>query len=485
MRNIAIGVTVAALAAVAPPLAAPANAAEQPRSAVTIIHGVPGVTVDVRVNGDTVLDDLAPLTQAGPLSLTPGDYRIEVLDQRGEAVIDETVAVPSGEDVSVVASYVALGQLGLQTFVNDTSPVPAGTTRYVLRNTAVTPGRASSVFFTPETFRGTTQTSPGGESNTIELASSSGTYDVFTGYGATLGGGTAVTIGSLSLDAPSPQASQSYVGYVVGQATQGRGSLAFIVQKINVRPTPGPTPPVDTSVPIPVGGPGQARVTVVHGVPGLAVDVYVDGRLTLEDFEPGTVTDEVTLPARPTRVALVAANGDLSDAVVQTTASLPEKSNVSLVASLLPDGTPGLRVFVNDTTKLAAGTTRYLARNVAVTPQKASSLIITAESFRGTTQIAPGETSNTIERPSAEVPFTIAAGYGSTVGGGTQVQFEAGLRLEPVNRNGSQSFIAYFIGSADDRSLDVVYQKLGGPGRTFSIVSPQVSGQEALAGARS
>ena len=38
-------------------------------------------------------------------------------------------------------------------------------------------------------------------------------------------------------------------------------------------------------------------VTVVHGVPDLVVDVYVNGDLTLEDFAPNTVTDPLTLPA--------------------------------------------------------------------------------------------------------------------------------------------------------------------------------------------
>ena len=38
-------------------------------------------------------------------------------------------------------------------------------------------------------------------------------------------------------------------------------------------------------------------VTVVHGVPGLTVDVYVNGGLTLPDFAPGTITDPLTLPA--------------------------------------------------------------------------------------------------------------------------------------------------------------------------------------------
>ena len=41
----------------------------------------------------------------------------------------------------------------------------------------------------------------------------------------------------------------------------------------------------------------DGTVTVVHGVPDLTVDVYVNDALTLGDFEYGTVTDPLTLPA--------------------------------------------------------------------------------------------------------------------------------------------------------------------------------------------
>ena len=47
----------------------------------------------------------------------------------------------------------------------------------------------------------------------------------------------------------------------------------------------------------PAGAQSTGTVTVVHGVQGLTVDVYVNGELTLEDFAPKTVTDPLQLPA--------------------------------------------------------------------------------------------------------------------------------------------------------------------------------------------
>ena len=40
----------------------------------------------------------------------------------------------------------------------------------------------------------------------------------------------------------------------------------------------------------------QATVSILHGVPGATVDVYVDGKVLLKNFKPGTLTDPQMLP---------------------------------------------------------------------------------------------------------------------------------------------------------------------------------------------
>ena len=42
---------------------------------------------------------------------------------------------------------------------------------------------------------------------------------------------------------------------------------------------------------------GDATVSVLHAVPGLTVDVYANGEELIPDFEPGTLTDPLSLPA--------------------------------------------------------------------------------------------------------------------------------------------------------------------------------------------
>jgi hypothetical protein len=119
-------------------------------------------------------------------------------------------------------------------------------------------------------------------------------------------------------------------------------------------------------------GPAAAQdgtVTVIHGVPGLTVDVYVNGDLTLEGFEPGTITDPLTLPEGDYELEIRAA-GESADAdpAVAGSASLPAGANASIVAHLDEGGDPTLTVFVNDTSEIAAGDTRVTVRHTAAAP---------------------------------------------------------------------------------------------------------------------
>lgn len=51
-----------------------------------------------------------------------------------------------------------------------------------------------------------------------------------------------------------------------------------------------------------------AQVRVLHGIPGTPVDVYVNGERALDDFQPGTVTGDLALPAGSYQVAVFPAN---------------------------------------------------------------------------------------------------------------------------------------------------------------------------------
>jgi hypothetical protein len=113
-----------------------------------------------------------------------------------------------------------------------------------------------------------------------------------------------------------------------------------------------------------------AQVTVIHGVPGLTVDVYINGDLTLEDFEPGTVTDELTLPAGSYDVEIYAADAVPADGdpAIAGSATVTDGLNASIIAHLDADGAPTLGVFVNDITPVTAGDARLTVRHTAAAP---------------------------------------------------------------------------------------------------------------------
>lgn len=152
MRNrILAGVGVAALATLG--LATPAQAAAGDTSDVYVVHGVPGLTVDVYVDGDLLLEGFEPSDIAGPVELPAGDYQIQVV-AAGEtdltaAAIDEVETVPeAGLSISLVAHLDADGTPIISAFVNDASQTAAGEGRLSVRHTAAAP--AVDVFLNDE-----------------------------------------------------------------------------------------------------------------------------------------------------------------------------------------------------------------------------------------------------------------------------------------------------------------------------------------------
>ena len=119
----------------------------------------------------------------------------------------------------------------------------------------------------------------------------------------------------------------------------------------------------------PAAAAGTVTGYVVHGIPGLVVDVYVDGALFVEDFKPDTIAGPIVGPAdRAFKVDIVPANGNPAQPALSTTASFPAGANVTIVANLNEAGAPTLSVFNNDFSKTGAGQTRLIARHTAAAP---------------------------------------------------------------------------------------------------------------------
>ena len=121
------------------------TAADNHEATVSVLHAVPGLTVDVYANGEELIPDFAPGTLTDPLSLPAGTYDLQVFadgdtpDSADPAIEAEGVEVPGGVNATVVAHLGENGQPRLSVFVNDTAATAAGEARLTVRHTAAAP----------------------------------------------------------------------------------------------------------------------------------------------------------------------------------------------------------------------------------------------------------------------------------------------------------------------------------------------------------
>jgi hypothetical protein len=194
---------------------------------------------------------------------------------------------------------------------------------------------------------------------------------------------------------------------------------------------------------------GDNTVTVIHGVPGLTVDVYVNGDLTLEDFAPETITDPLALPAGTYEIEIYAADADpeADEPAIAGSATLPGGANATLIAHLGADGTPTLTPFVNDVTATDAGDGRLTVRHTAAAPAvdvRAGGAVV----FSNLTNPNEAKADLAAGTVSADV---VLAGTDTVALGPADVTISEGV-----------STIVYAIGSAEDGNLGLLVQTISG-----------------------
>lgn len=210
---------------------------------------------------------------------------------------------------------------------------------------------------------------------------------------------------------------------------------------------------------------GESMVSVVHGIPGQPVDVYVNGKKTLDTFAPATVAGPLTLAEGTYDVALTKPGEAVGSAVLENKAlSVPGGKNLSLVAHLDAAGKPALTAFVNDTGMIKAGEARLVVRHTAAAPAvdvRASGKPV----FTNLTN--PNE--ETADLPAGTVNADVTlAGSGTVVLGPKDLNLAAGT-----------STIVYAIGSADAKSLTLIAQTISGLGGSPSGMPTGTGGQAA------
>jgi hypothetical protein len=126
-------------------LAAPASASSAGEATVSVLHAVPGLTVDVYANGAELIPDFEPGTLTDPQQLPAGTYDLAVFAAGADPATDAPAieladaTVPAGANITVVAHLGADGTPVLTPFVNDVSALDAGKARLSVRHTAAAP----------------------------------------------------------------------------------------------------------------------------------------------------------------------------------------------------------------------------------------------------------------------------------------------------------------------------------------------------------
>ncbi|HYN31599.1 MAG TPA: DUF4397 domain-containing protein [Ilumatobacteraceae bacterium] len=123
---------------------------------------------------------------------------------------------------------------------------------------------------------------------------------------------------------------------------------------------------------VPAGMPSaQEPVTVMllHGIPGVTVDVAVDGAVVIPGFEPGDMQDLSSFAGQTLENVEVRVAGT-TDVAIGPVAEfpVPASGNWTVVAHLDAEGTPTITPFENDTDAVDDGSGRLTVVHVAAAP---------------------------------------------------------------------------------------------------------------------
>ncbi|NAZ75444.1 DUF4397 domain-containing protein [Kineococcus sp. T13] len=128
------------------PVAAAGTASAATGSAtVSVLHAVPGLTVDVYANASELIPDFEPGTLTDPQQLPAGSYDLAVYPAGADpastqpAISANGVQVPAGANVTVVAHLDAAGAPTLTPFVNTPADLAAGQAELTVRHVAAAP----------------------------------------------------------------------------------------------------------------------------------------------------------------------------------------------------------------------------------------------------------------------------------------------------------------------------------------------------------
>ena len=344
IRSLLIGLTAGSIAAVGVVVPAQANESHHPaKAAVSVLHAVPGVPVDVYVDHHRVLNDFQPGTLAGPLSEPAGTYVVTITaaaakNDKNPVIGPLTVRFAGNHDYTIAAHLTAKGAPTATLYDNTLQPTAAGKGRLIVRHDAAAPAVDVLANGAP-IVKGLT------DPHQAALQVRAGTYTA----AVALAGTTAPVIGPAKLAVPN---GKDTIVYAWGSAAAG--NLALAVQTVTVR----------------APRPATAVVSVLHAVPNTPVDVYVNHKRLLDDFQPGTFAGPLKVTAGRYVVTITAATAknDKNPVIGPLTVGLAGHHDYTIVAHLTATGAPTATLYDNSLRATADDNGRLVVRHDAAAP---------------------------------------------------------------------------------------------------------------------
>lgn len=199
-------------------------------------------------------------------------------------------------------------------------------------------------------------------------------------------------------------------------------------------------------VPAGVDAQDAPSITLLHGIPGVTVDVATAGAVVIPGFEPGA-TQDLSAFAGQTLTDVEVRVAGTEDVVIGPVPEfvVPDSGNWTVMAHLDADGNPVIASFENNTAPTADGEGRLTVRHTAAAP--AVDLVVgDARPIEGAANGASAE----LALPSGEI-----AGAQLAPAGGDPI-----VDVPTVELAAGSNLIVYAVGSLEDETFTFYTQEI-------------------------
>ena len=199
------------------------------------------------------------------------------------------------------------------------------------------------------------------------------------------------------------------------------------------------------AVPAGAGAQSETDVMILHGIPGVEVDLAVDGAVLLPGFAPGAMQD-VSAFAGETLANLEIRLAGTEDVVIGPVEEfpIPAEGSWTIVAHLDADGNPTVTPFENDTSPVADGSGRLTVRHAAAAP----AVDVVLGDARPVENASNGDSAG-LDLPAGEI-----AGAQIAPTGGDPI-----ADVPTVNLTAGTNLIVYAVGSLEDDTFTFYTQE--------------------------